>query len=254
MIKLKKILPDLISLYFRKFQFYIDTRLTKDKTRKYEHLFTGHLLDIGAGDKPYENLFTKVESYIGTNTATGYDSQMRKQIERFTDYWIEDGTSLPFQDESFDCVVSYQVLPVFENPDLFFREVHRVLIQDGLFMVATNFMYPEWSDIDILRHTPNGLNKIAGKTGFSLVAQESYGSILTTLYSIILKYWRNYPAVIASRKHPIHKLTSLVIFLFILLFQPFLSVIGMFIYLLEKNKTSDFATTVNSLLVVRKSG
>ena len=44
---------------------------------------------------------------------------------------------LPFKDESFDCVVSFQVIEHIKRDEAFVAEVHRVLRKGGLFIVST---------------------------------------------------------------------------------------------------------------------
>ncbi len=44
---------------------------------------------------------------------------------------------LPFDDESFDCVVSFQVIEHIKRDEAFVAEVHRVLRKGGLFIVST---------------------------------------------------------------------------------------------------------------------
>ena len=44
---------------------------------------------------------------------------------------------LPFENETFDCVVSFQVIEHIADDKEFVREVHRVLRKGGRFIVTT---------------------------------------------------------------------------------------------------------------------
>ena len=118
---MKIFLGRILGWYLRKTQFRINARLTRYKLARHQHFFTGDLLDIGAGDKPYRNFFKNIKTYTGTNTKRHYSKNELPNIPKFTDIWIEDGTSLPFENSAFDGVVSFQVMSVIEKPDLFFK-------------------------------------------------------------------------------------------------------------------------------------
>ncbi|MEX0922812.1 MAG: class I SAM-dependent methyltransferase [Rhodovibrionaceae bacterium] len=47
------------------------------------------------------------------------------------DYKVVDGGSLPFSDDSFDLVTSFQVIEHVDNVDSYLREISRVLRKDG---------------------------------------------------------------------------------------------------------------------------
>jgi len=143
---MKSFVQRIISKYFQVFQFLINIRFTRKKIAKYQHLFSGKLLDVGAGDKPYKELFSKVNEYCGTNTRHHYEINDLIVDEAHTDVWIDDASKLPFDDNSFDGVVCFQVLSLIQEPKQFFKEVARILKPEGYFMLTTDFLYPKWKN------------------------------------------------------------------------------------------------------------
>lgn len=248
---MKKLLIRFLEKYLYLTQFLINEEMTREKIRRYNSLFRGKILDIGAGEKPYHSLFLQADAYIGTNTRRHYKNTGREIDDHFTDVWIEDGSALPFPDASFDGVVNFQVLSVIAEPEIFFREVYRVLKLEGMFMLSTDFIYPKWSPEDVMRHSDAHLKILAEKTGFEVIAQESYGGFHTMFYSLFLRYVRSYPQILKD-KSTVMKILSAFYYFFLLLGQPFLSLYGRIMYLFERKNVNAFDFTMNTLLIARK--
>jgi len=241
--------------YLIRAQFLINIRMTKDKIKKYSHLFSGKLLDIGAGRKPYRFLFSQVDEYIGTNAISYYDNSPDKgEVGRCTDLWVSDGTQLPFKKENFDDVVSFQVLSIIRQPDLFIKEASRVLRPGGMLMITTDFIYPKWDLKDAVRHTDTNLRLLGIENGFDVLAVESYGGFWTMYYSLFLRYVRSYPGILKAKKSLAVRMLCGLVYSSILVSQPLISLCGCVVYVLERNLTSEFDYTMNNLLVARKKG
>lgn len=58
---------------------------------------------------------------------------------------------LPFESASFDVVISIEGIEHFENPSLFLRELHRVLVPGGLAIVSTPNVNALWSRWELFR-------------------------------------------------------------------------------------------------------
>jgi len=106
----------------------------------------GKLLDVGCGKKPYKEICS-VDDYVGIEVDRASDHNTR------ADFYY-DGKILPFEDETFDSVLSNQVFEHVFNPEQFLKEVNRVLKPDGLFLVSVPFIWEEhevpYDFIDIL--------------------------------------------------------------------------------------------------------
>jgi SAM-dependent methyltransferase len=249
---MKKRLGNFVAWHLRKTQFRITIRLTRHKLARCQHLFMGDLLDIGAGDQPYRELFGHIKSYTGTNTKEHYSKDELSGIEKFTDVWIKDGTRLPFGSSTFDGVVSFQVMSVIEKPDLFFKEMSRLLKIGGLLLVTTDFLYPKWAPADLMRHTDVHLRKLSENNGFEVIRLESYGAFWTMIYNMLIRYIRSYPAAWKTKKRGPKKILCGILYVPVLILQPALSLVGSWIYLAEKNVTTGFDYSANSILLAKK--
>ena len=161
-----------------------------NKLKKYQTAIKGSILDIGCGNKPYKKIFTNIDFYKGTNSKSYYDNSLYKPTAE--DLIVEDGTQLPFEAESFDSVLNFQVLPVFEKPDKFYNEVHRVLKEGGHFLLTTDFLYPIWNaPHNYWRTTKYGLEKLAEKNDFEIIVIEPFGGYWVMQARILERYFRS---------------------------------------------------------------
>src|SRR3954470_3060985 len=70
----------------------------------------GRLLDVGCGQKPYERIFRPyVDEYIGIEFEESFVRTDSSSKAGHPDL-VYDGKTLPFEDKSFDTVLSIQVL------------------------------------------------------------------------------------------------------------------------------------------------
>jgi len=227
--------------------------MTREKIRRYNELFTGHLLDVGAGNKPYASLFKNVAVYSGTNTRRYYGAEELAILEPLTDYWIEDASSLPLDDNSFESVVCFQVLPVLKEPGRFFAEASRILKPDGYLMVTSDFLYPKWSVEDRQRFTDFTLREMAEANGLKIVACESYGGVLTTLHCLLMRYSRDYLHILSLRSNILGKFLGAIVYSICLILMPLFSAVGVFIYFMEKDNHKAFEFTANVFILAKKT-
>ncbi|MCF8302085.1 MAG: class I SAM-dependent methyltransferase [Bacteroidales bacterium] len=249
---MKKILINLLVHYLEAVQYMVNIRIMRHKLNRYQHLAKGCVLDVGAGDRPYKKYFKYIDQYLATNTKRHYSQEEIEQLEPKTDYWVNDGASLPVGDESFDAVLCFQVLSVISEPAQFFKEAGRILKKDGILMLSTDFLYPKWSEEDYYRHTDANLRRLAKQTGFEVLYLESFGGFWTMLHSNLMRYIRNYPDIIKQKKSVSGKLFGMLFYIITLLALPLISLWGMMIYVLERNKTKDFGFTMNNMVILRK--
>lgn len=217
------------------------------KLKHFSKEIKGKWLDIGAGDQPYKEYFAGADEYLTTNTKRHYTPNELEQLEKTTTYWIEDGKKLPADDNSLDGVACFQVMSVLDKPGEFFKEINRVLKPGGKLLLTTDFLYPAWSKEDRFRHTAFSLKQLSELNGFSVVAIESFGGFDSAIYSQFMRYMRSFPEVWIKRKI-IGKVVSACIYLILLMLLPFISLLGIFIFLIEKNNTIDTDFTFNLLL------
>ena len=105
--------------------------------RKYEN--KENVLEIGCGDGYGTFHFSKkVQSIIGLDISKKIVNHARDKYPqsncKFQDF---NGCNLPFEDESFDLVISFQVIEHVKDVDFYLQEIKRVLRRGGSFVVTT---------------------------------------------------------------------------------------------------------------------
>jgi len=143
----------------------------------------GRLLDVGCGDKPYEDWFRPfVSAYIGIEhgatfaaTAAGTGTGGRPDV-------VYGAGPLPFKDGSFDTVLSVQVLEHTPRPGALMAEMSRVLAPDGVLILTAPFQFRlHEQPHDYFRYSPHGLRQLCTDVGlevFETVAQGSLWSVI----------------------------------------------------------------------------
>ena len=222
----------------------------KEKLKRYQLFFTGKTLDVGAGDQPYRKMFTNTTQYLATNTKSHYKDQSAA-LDKYTDVWIKDASELPFENGQMDGVLCFQVLSVVEKPDLFFKEVERILKPGGRFLLTTDFLYPTWSSEDRGRFSKQQLEKIIKKSGLAVLKTESFGGMRSLLFSLLSRRIRSYPSRIKDASF-VSKVFKTLVFFMSLLLLPLISFTGYLIYLIDKNNRNDYDFTFNLLVLAEK--
>ncbi len=122
----------------------------------------GRVLDIGCGDKPYEELFRgRYSSYIGIDLETVNAS--RADV-------FGDSLHLPFRPESFDTVFSTQVLEHVRDPFAMILEVGSVLRPGGHLILTAPQAWPlHEQPYDYFRYTRFGLEELMKRAGLQTV-------------------------------------------------------------------------------------
>ena len=149
---------------------------------EFRHEITGYVLDFGCGQKPYENLFPNVSTYVGVDIQESGHDHTSSKVDVF---W--DGKTLPFKDGSFDNVLAFEVLEhVFEVENAI-NEIHRVLKPGGGLLVSTPFMYREHeAPFDSARYTSWGMNHLLGKSKFQVLAQRKTSGAVGVICQVAL--------------------------------------------------------------------
>lgn len=137
--------------------FFFSRRSLDIAIKQHAVSLSGKVLDVGCGSKPYRDYF-KVEEYVGMEVGT---STERAEISADVFY---SGNEFPFEDGSFDSVISFQVLEHVENPQLFISEVSRTVRKNGLVLLTVPFVWEEHEvPYDRTRFTSYGLKEIFSK-------------------------------------------------------------------------------------------
>jgi SAM-dependent methyltransferase len=132
-------------------------------------------LDLGCGTRPYEQLFPE-GVYIGVDVEESGRGINLKSPDHFY-----DGKTLPFPDNSFDGILSTQVLEHVPEPQLYLLEAARVLKPGGKLILSAPFMYEEHEKpFDFFRFSQFGLTELLAKANLEVnkIIKDS-GAILT---------------------------------------------------------------------------
>lgn len=144
--------------------FYIARRGLFKFVKNNSGFIKGHVLDIGCGLKPYRDLFDS-KKYIGIDVENEGHSHKKEDIDFFY-----DGKIIPFENNSYDNAVCFEVLEHVFDPDLFLLEIKRVLKPDGHLLLTTPFIWNEHEiPNDYGRYSSYGLKYLLEKNGFELV-------------------------------------------------------------------------------------
>lgn len=176
---------------------WVDLRwsaITRD-LRRAAPMARGRLLDVGCGDKPHESIFRPyVDAYVGVeHEATFLKTQASKRGRPDVLY---DGTSLPFEDASFDTVLSVEVLEHCPQPQQLVAEMARVLKPAGTLILSTPFSFRLHEEPhDYFRYTPHGLRELLAGAGLVPTEQWAQGA----LWSVIAHKVNTYLALRVGR-------------------------------------------------------
>jgi SAM-dependent methyltransferase len=145
--------------------------------------FQGAILDSGCGSMPYRELILsnkKIKKYIGLDIETGLN------YEEVKPNVLWNGNTMPFENASFDVVLSTEVLDHVPDPEKYLAEVKRVLKPGGTFFFTVPFLM-SLHEIphDYYRYTPYALEMILKKAGFTAIVIKPMGGYNAALAEMI---------------------------------------------------------------------
>ena len=142
----------------------------------------GKLLDVGCGTKPYENI-CNVDEYIGLEI----DDEGNRQ-HNYADVFY-DGKTIPFEDKSFDSILSNQVFEHVFNPNQFLKEINRVTKVGGKFLITVPFVWDEHEQpYDYARYSSFGLKHILAENGFEIIEHRKSNNGIEVIFQLINDY------------------------------------------------------------------
>lgn len=164
---------------------------------------SGRVLDVGCGQKPYEFIFKEnTKEYIGLD----FDKANKK-----ADY-IGTALKLPFKSNSFDTIISTQVLEHVEDPRLMINEINRVLKKGGNLILTAPMNY-KLHEVprDFYRYTRFGLNHLFESNGFQVIEIKQVGGFWRVIgQKLSIKFYGDSKSLITKlTKGPICALIQL---------------------------------------------
>jgi len=152
---------------------FINTRAVVTYLCKY---ISGKTLDYGAGTAKYRKIIIPhTREYITFDMVRGENVDV-----------VGDAHKPPFEDESFDTVISTQMFEHIEKPWVVASEIKRILKPNGVCIITAPFIVPYHADPhDFFRYTKEGLESLFKNEGFKIEESGTYGKALSVLGEMI---------------------------------------------------------------------
>ena len=155
---------------------------------KYAPQLTGKMMDFGCGEKPYKPLFNNVSEYIGVD----YNGEGHDHTNENIDVYY-DGKTIPFPDNTFDSILTSEVLEHVFNLEPIVQELHRVLKPGGKILITTPFAWNEHEvPVDFGRYTSFGMKALLERNGFTILGLEKTTNYIQTQTQLSNVYWNNH--------------------------------------------------------------
>ena len=172
--------PGVLNLFFNPF-YFARKGLYENISAMGKHI-NGKTLDIGCGQKPYEEVFN-ASQYIGLEIDS-IENRENKKADKFY-----DGKNFPFNDHEFDSVVLFQVFEHVFNPFDFLSEINRVLKVGGILLMTVPFVWDEHEQpYDYARYSSFGLKSIIEQNGFSVIEQRKSMKDIRVVFQLANDY------------------------------------------------------------------
>ena len=132
--------------------------------------FFPKMLDLGCGDgRSAEAINTIADTLFCLDSSFSCLSKLKQRNLKNIVAIQGDGKNIPFPDNFFDGIISLSVVEHIprENLSDFFKEVHRVLKKDGIFLVRNDAWF--YGILEKLRILPNQCGKVPDVTHVSMM-------------------------------------------------------------------------------------
>jgi SAM-dependent methyltransferase len=152
------------------------------------------LIDYGCGDAPYLPLFVnKVAEYVTCDIEKNPLAEIKIGMD----------SRVPLPDESFDILLSIQVLEHVDDVTTYLAEANRLLDKNGLMLLSTHGQW-RWHPFprDLWRWTHEGLSCILAKSGFSIIDTFWLSGMLAYSSQLRLFYFKR----VIEKKGPLLKI------------------------------------------------
>ncbi len=145
--------------------------LLEEQIRSHAELVQGRVLEVGSGSRRYDHLF---EAEI-----TAID--MKPNLEK--DILPGDMHGIEFPDESFDSVISFEVLCYSSDHRRALAEMFRVIKPGGRLLVSVPFFAPDVNDN--MRFTATYMEKLLSEYPCSERRVVAFGNPVTVMWDLL---------------------------------------------------------------------
>jgi hypothetical protein len=138
----------------------------------YSHLFTGNVLNAGAGNRDIRPLIR----------GTLYNQDIAQGLHNTNIDFVSPLHEIPTADGYFNTIICNAVLEHVANPEEVMAEFQRVAAAGATLYLTIPFMQPEHRDpTDFQRYTIDGIALLCERHGFRVQTVEGVHSVFTTL-------------------------------------------------------------------------
>lgn len=158
---------------------YLMKKYLKKELKKYSGDIRGKILDVGCGDKPYQEMFN-YKSYTGLDTHNSGHDHSNEPVDV-----IYDGKNIPFKNKSFDSIISFEVFEHVEKLDKVISEISRVLKKNGKLLISYPFIWPLHEEpYDFRRITPHGIKEMLEREDFKIIKSSKTSQNFSSYFQI----------------------------------------------------------------------
>lgn len=180
LVKRQQFNPGLLGLLIN--PFYFARRGLYRGIKSFSHKISGNVLDVGCGNKPYEELF-ECNRYIGLE----YDTKENRESKK-ADFFY-DGKTFPFANEEFDSIICNEVLEHIFNPNEFLAEITRVMKKGAYGIFTVPFVWDEHEQpFDYARYSSFGLKHVLELGGLEVIEMKKTNNDLAVIFQLINVY------------------------------------------------------------------
>jgi len=167
--RLMKYMP----LIFLRYHAYRIEKFLKEIVKKYDRKGK-KLLDIGAEEQPYKDIFKNVEYY---------SSDLTQNSTNTINFVGDLNEGIPsIKSNFFDYILCTQVLEHIKRPHVAFKEFSRVLKPKGKLFLTTHMAFDEHMiPNDYFRFTKYGLKTLGEDVGLKLIHIKPHGGVFHVL-------------------------------------------------------------------------
>ena len=145
--------------------------------------FSGDLIDIGCGEKPYfSKISPLVSSYTGVDHKDSFHDLSKADL-------IGSAYEIPVADNQFDCALCTAVLEHLEEPEQAIKECYRILKMNGVAVYSIPFIWHiHEQPRDFYRYSKYGIRYLFEKAGFEMVKLEALSGFWVTFGQLFVYY------------------------------------------------------------------